>query len=271
MNRILYRYLSTLIIIVKISVHLSANRVSIEKLILMVGLLTTVSGLIVSQTIFVSEVNAAKKIEVECDLIASGTTIEKRICCEYEIDTETGEERQLDCWYEYCNIETGECKTEEPFGNNIPNGIDRPIDEGVVLPTPDDSTPGGITKGQLEEQKLFPIPQETTTFGDGITGRIPDQAGILPIPPEITSQEENDILDQPIDEGAVSTSPPPSTSEDDGGISKGTTPLQLSPLVVEEDDSQEIKPQPVECNEGEIFNEQTGQCGSVEEPEVEEE
>lgn len=94
-----------------------------------------------------------------------------------------------------------------------------------------------------------------------ITDRLPfGEQEILPTPPETTMQEDTSITDRPTDEGEVLPTPP--------SIVKETTPLQQPPLTIEEEP--ETTPELEECGEAETFNEQTGQCEPVGEPEAQE-
>ena len=230
----------------------SVNRLSRRILILTVSLLTAAVGLIISQTILVSEVNGAKRLEVDCTLFGVDGGIETRYCCMYEIDEETGDKTLVECWWEQCHIGTDICDTHDPGGDsNIPDGQAGPTDEREVLPSPD--------------IPIGPIPR-------GITDRPLGQQEVLPTPPETTSPEETGITDRPVDEREVLPAIPGTTTP-----LGETSPLQPPPpLTVEEQDEgeqtePETTPEPVECTEGEIFNEQTGQCEPEEEPEVEEE
>lgn len=168
--------------------------------------MTAVLGLLASQTLFVPEINAAIRSEVECRVIGEDRNFINRECCEFVVDTETGERTEIGCWFENCYINEQGVE-EDCVVNDVPElPSDSPLSEQPlgqqqevlpVPPIPEDSTPGGITKGPPDEQKVLPTPQETTRFGDGVTGRIPDQAEVLPIPQETTSQDDNGTPDPP--------------------------------------------------------------------------
>ena len=86
-----------------------ANRISVKNQILTVGLIAAVA-LVVHQTMLVSEADAAKELETTCAIQENydpdNVDIEQRLCCTYEVDTETGERETLECWVEYCHVPT---------------------------------------------------------------------------------------------------------------------------------------------------------------------
>lgn len=222
--------------------HSSTNRLSIRAQIFIGSLILAAAGLI-TQTFFVTEIDAAKEYEVQCILLeVVPGSYEERYCCEYEVDTDTGEKRTIGCWTELC---------EEGGGCDI-------FDDPETKPTID---PRGRPLGEGE---FLPVPPNTPGRDGGLTGRTPSQGEVLRTPPETTTQGETVITDPPTDEGGVQPTLP--------DIVKETTPLQQQQqqpsLTLEEEP--ETMPEPEECMEEETFNEQTGQCEPIEEPEAQE-
>lgn len=141
--------------------------------------LIAIFGLFVSQTLLISEVDAAKELETECSLDTVHGGVEVRTCCTEEVDTETGERTILDCWLEICTIDTGECTTAEGEDGNILDGLDRPTDEGVVLPTPPETT----TKGDIGLTPLAPFTIKEDSDDISTNKLLGDQQEVKPVTP----------------------------------------------------------------------------------------
>lgn len=215
-------------------------------------------GLIVGQTVLVSQVNAVKELNVECEGPRVIGGIEVRYCCLYETDTDDPDQptRVVECWNEYCDIETGECETGPvgTQGDNIPNGLDRPIGEGAVLPVPP-SPENEITTPDKGE--VLQMPPSPGSFVPRVTERPLDDQEAFQVPPETTTQEDTGATDRPTDEKELLQIPL--------GIVKETAPLQQLPVEEVEDEhtDSETMPEREDCSEGEIFNEQLAQCESI--------
>jgi hypothetical protein len=146
------------------------------------------------------EVNGAKERIIDCQLIESTESIEVRLCCEKEVDTETGETTLIgNCYTEVCLVGTDECRVSEDSGKPTVDPRDRPLTgEEELLP---------LTKGaQIEEgEKEQGLP--------GITDRTVDEREVLPTtprlgetsplqpPPPITinEEEENEATSQQVE------------------------------------------------------------------------
>lgn len=210
----------------------------------------------------VTEAGAVKKFETACIIDSSLTDEETewRYCCMYEVDTESGEKKTLECWWEICEVQSGDCGTvaDSPAEPPVdPRDLAQGLGEQEVLPTPPSSggsTPEGVSDRPLGEQEVLPTPPTTTptTPEEDIIDRAPGQGQVLPTPPTTTQNGEGDITrgtvtDRlPFGEQEVLPTPPETTmpEEDEG----------------EQTESEEAIPEAEECGEGETFNEQTGEC-----------
>lgn len=91
----------------KIALHALANRKFKKSTVMSLCPIALVL-IITSQTNFVTEINAVKEFETTCIVEDQSSTHINRFCCEYEIDTETGEKTTLGCYTEHCKVVQGE-------------------------------------------------------------------------------------------------------------------------------------------------------------------
>ena len=218
------------------------------------------------------EVNGAKERIIDCQLIESTESIEVRLCCEKEVDTETGETTLIgNCYTEVCLVGTDECRVSEDSGKPTVDPRDRPLTgEEELLPTAppntsqdEELTPplgrdienplqeGGILKQPSSSSAAPPLPKSPEIFQD-----LPLTKGA-----QIEEGEKEQglpgITDRTVDEREVLPTTPRLGE---------TSPLQPPPpITINEEEENEATSQQVECNGGEILNELTGQC----EPEAE--
>ena len=230
-------------------------------------ILTAAMGLILSQTLLVSEVTAVS--EVECRVVGiPGIYDITRECCEFEVDIETGERTNIGCWRESCDIneEGVEYNCEVYEFDPVFNPSDRPLGEQQeVQPVPPPTPENDVTNLAPGQGEILLTPPTTTTQDEGITppplfGRNIENAPLaggffeqpiapttpLPTPPPLFGRNDANVLgdggftQQPFTTSETLPSPTGPSIFPEDGILKQPSAQEPEEQSVEEENEQVI-------------------------------